>query len=360
MNKLLAISLIILGSSSFAADWNNPGNKYANAYKAYEGATAPIEADNIKHFVYFTRDREAVREHPLLDHSRFSGAQIMYAWAQLESSKDNYDFSIIQEDYEYLKSKGKKLFIQLQDATFDIRYRGVPGYLNAPDYDGGSIPQKNDDGVEEGWTAKRWNGNVRKRFASLLEALGKDFDGKIEGINLQETAVGVSNEQDPSFTPAVYAESVKQNMLALKKAFPRSAKLQYANFMPGEWLPWEDEGYLRSIYEYGESIGVGLGAPDLMVRRKGQLNHALAMMHENEFTAPLGIAIQDGNYIGQTGADFPAGSEQPKAADLVKANRKNIVPLLHAFANDFLKVQYMFWVNQEPYFEEDVLPSFKE
>jgi hypothetical protein len=97
-----------------------------------------------------------------------------------------------------------------------------------------------------------------------------------------------------------------------------------------------------------------------MVRRKGQLNHALAMMHENEFTAPLGIAIQDGNYIGQTGADFPAGSEQPKAADLVKANRKNIVPLLHAFANDFLKVQYMFWVNQEPYFEEDVLPSFKE
>ena len=96
-------------------------------------------------------------------------------------------------------------------------------------------------------------------------------------------------------------------MLALKKAFPRSAKLQYANFMPGEWLPWEDEGYLRSIYEYGESIGVGLGAPDLMVRRKGQLNHALAMMHENEFTAPLGIAIQDGNYIGQTGADFPAG-----------------------------------------------------
>lgn len=38
---------------------------------------------------------------------------------------------------------------------------------------------------------------------------------------------------------------------------------------------------------------------------------------------------------------------------------ENVVPLLHAFAKDFLKVDYMFWVNQEPYFEEDVIPCFK-
>ncbi|GAL34706.1 hypothetical protein JCM19240_4256 [Vibrio maritimus] len=36
--------------------------------------------------------------------------------------------------------------------------------------------------------------------------------------------------------------------------------MQYANFMIGEWLPWEDKGYLKSIYEYGQQIGVGLGA----------------------------------------------------------------------------------------------------
>lgn len=39
-------------------------------------------------------------------------------------------------------------------------------------------------------------------------------------------------------------------------------------------------------------------------------------------------------------------------------DRKNIVPLLHAFAENFLKVQYMFWVNQAPYFQQDVLPCF--
>lgn len=40
--------------------------------------------------------------------------------------------------------------------------------------------------------------------------------------------------------------------------------------------------------------------------------------------------------------------------------RQNLVPLFHAFAKDFLRVSYIFWVNQEPYFKEDVLPCFSE
>ena len=131
--------------------------------------------------------------------------------------------------------------------------------------------------------------------------MGKEFDGKVEGINLQESSIGVNSEIDTTFTPKRYTESLKINMLALKKAFPQSTTMQYANFMPGEWLPREDKGYLRSIYQYGQEIGVGLGGPDLMVKRKGQLNHTIAMMHEGKFTVPLGIAIQDGNYIEETG-----------------------------------------------------------
>ena len=86
-----------------------------------------------------------------------------------------------------------------------------------------------------------------------------------------------------------------------------------------------------------------LGAPDLMVRRNGQLNHALAMMHEGRFRVPLAIAVQDGNYIGETGNTR------------VVNQRKNIVPLLHAFVADFLRVSFIFWSHQEPYFSEDVL-----
>ena len=355
--RLFTCLLVLLIVSSGTAQELNPSVRYADVYKKYLDAECPIEASEIKHFVYFARDREAIHYHPLLKHERFSGAQIMYPWSFLEPSQDEYNFSIIQEDCDYLKKFGKKLFVQLQDATFNPAFRGVPEYLATEEYGGGVTPQYADNGAQEGWTAKRWNKNVRVRFALLLKALGEAFDGKIEGINLQETAVGLSKEKDPTYSPAVYAESIKANMQSLKAAFNVSTTMQYANFMPGEWLPWEDEGYLKSIYEYGNKIGVGLGAPDLMVKRKGQLNHALAMMHENEFDVPLGVAVQDGNYIGLTGADFLPGTN-PEVSLEVKENRKNIVPLLHAFAKDFLKVQYMFWVNQEPYFEEDVLSCF--
>jgi len=341
------LSLFLLPGNSCSA-MENPSEKYTSAYKQFLGATSPLQKDEMRHFVYFARDREAIHNHPFLGISRFSGAQIMYAWRELEPRPDVYDFSEILADLKFLQSHGKKLFIQLQDATFDPARRAVPEYLHSADYDGGEISQRNDNGKEDGWVAKRWNPKVHQRFCLLLQALGKHFDGKIEGINLQETAIGVSREFDPSFSPDLYAEAVRTRMLALKRAFPESVTMQYANFMPGEWLPWEDSGFLRSIYKYGEEIQVSLGAPDLMIRRKGQLNHALALMHESVYTVPLGIAVQDGNYIGRT------------ATDEVIRERQNLVPLLHAFARGFLKVRYMFWSNQEPYFSEDVIPCFSQ
>ena len=343
--KILLIFIVLI-SIPATAQKVKYSERYLNSYKLYENAGCPIAKDDIKNFVYFARDREAIHNHPFINNSRFEGAQIMYSWRQLETQKDHYDFSIISDDFNYLKSNGKKLFIQLQDATFSTKYKAVPDYLESEEYNGGAIYQRGESGNPEGWVAKRWNKNVQERFARLLIALGRAFDGQIEGINLQESSIGVSNEFDKSFTPAVYVESLKINMLALKKAFPKSTTMQYANFMPGEWLPKNDKGYLKSIYQYGQKIGVSLGAPDLMVHRKGQLNHALAMMHEKDYTVPLGIAVQDGNYIGQTGT-----------VEIINEH-KNIVPLLHAFASDFLKIKYMFWANQEPYFEQDVLPCF--
>ncbi|MBD0403045.1 hypothetical protein IC221_16670 [Flammeovirga sp. EKP202] len=330
------------------AQYNNPANRYDKAYEQYLDATCPLQKDSIKHFVYFSRDRELIHNHPLLDNKRLVGAQIMYSWRQLEPKKGTYNFSIIYEDYAYLTSHGKKLFIQLQDVSFSATYKAVPDYLLTEEYDDGCIALNEEDG----WAAKRWNRKVQNRWIQLLHALGKEFNGKIEGINFQETAAGTNNTKDSSFSPERYVKCIKENMKALKQAFPNSVTMQYANFMPGEWLPWDDKGYLRAIYQYGNEIGVGLGGPDLMVQRKGQLNHLIAMMHEYEYKVPLGIAIQDGNYIGKTGADKDYNEHKDKGLN----QQENIVPLLHAFAKDFLNVNYMFWVNQEPYFRENVIP----
>lgn len=344
MHFLVLTALLVSQASGTFAQKKDLANRYVDAYKQYLGARCPLEKDTIKHFVYFARERQAIRNHSFLKVARLEGAQIIYAWRELEPEKGTYDFTIIREDYEYLKAHGKKLFIQFQDATFSPQYKAVPSYLLTAEYDGGTVTQLDDNGKVEGWVAKRWNPAVQKRFALLMMALGKEFDGKIEGINLQESAIGVTAKVDASFTPEKYVQGLKANMLSLKNAFPRSTTMQYANFMPEEWLPYDDKGYLRAIYTYGEQIGVGLGGPDLMYTRKGNLNHTIALMHESDYTVPIGIAIQDGNYVGTTGSDE------------VVVKRKNLVPVLHAFAKDFLKVDYLFWVAQEPYFTEDVVP----
>lgn len=349
-NKSNTKLILLIAFSTFyhglIAQERNLADKYINAYKEYLNATCPIKKDNIHHFVYFARDRELIKDHPLLSHTMFDGAQIMYSWRELEPEQDKYDFSILKQDYEYLRKHNKKLFIQLQDVTFNPRYKPVPDYLLTEIYGGGMVLQYNDDDSQAGWVAKRWDKRVRERFSLLLQALGKIFDGKIEGINLQETAIQV---KDSSFSEVAYIAGLKENMRSLRKAFPESITMIYANFTPGEWLPWNDKGYLRSLYQYGEEIGVGLGGPDLMVTRKGQLNHALKFMHEGQYSVPLGIAVQDGNYFGKTGDEKD---------DTTGRSRPNLVPLLHAFAKDFLKINYMFWSNQEPYFEEDVLNCF--
>ncbi len=344
--SVLLCLLLALWASVNAQERQKRSEKYADAYQQYLDAACPIETDSIQHFVYFARDRASLIDHPLLTHPMFKGAQIMYSWKTLEPAEGHYDFSVLRQDYAYLKKYNKKLFVQLQDVTFNPAYKAIPDYLCTAEYDGGAVLQYNDAGKPEGWVAKRWNKKVRARFALLLQAIGNEFDGEIEGINLQETSIMV---RDSSFSEQDYVNGLKENMLALKASFHTSATMIYANFMPGEWLPRNDKGYLRSIYQYAEEIGVGLGGPDLMVTRKGQLNHIITLLHEGHYTVPVGIAIQDGNYIGKTGND---GDEQEKN------NRKNIVPLLHAFAKDFLRVNYMFWANQEPYFKEDVLPCF--
>jgi hypothetical protein len=343
---LLSVVVMSVLCISLHAQKKYRNERYSDAYKKYLNAPCPVEKDSIRHFVYFARDRELIHDHPFLSYSMFTGAQIMYAWRDLEPEKGKYDFSIVRQDYEYLEKYHKKLFVQLQDVTFSHKYKAVPDYVLTAEYNGGAVPQYNDDGSPGGWVAKRWNKKVRERFALLLKALGEEFDGKIEGINLQETSIGV---RDSSFSQLGYIAGLKENMLALKKGFPTSTTMIYANFIPGEWLPWDDKGYLRGIYQYGEQIGVGLGGPDLMVTRKAQLNHALAMMHEGHFTVPLGIAVQDGNYIGETGDIDEETKKKPHV---------NIVPMLHAFAKDFLRVKYMFWSNQEPYFTTDVLSCF--
>jgi hypothetical protein len=304
----------------------------------------------VHHYVFFDRERERISEGTFLTTKKFEGAQLKYTWRELEPAKDHYDFSAIQSDLAALKKNGKKLWIQVQDVSFHTNIINVPKYLMSEEKFGGGANYQyeipNDDetkAVPAGWVARRWDRAVQERFHKLLLALGKDFDGKIEGINLPETAIdlGESGRHFPKgFTPEIYRDAIVTNILVLKRAFPRSVAMIYANFMPGEWLPENDHSYLRDVYKRARELKVGVGGPDLLPFKPGQMKHAYPLIRDSAGVVPTGIAVQWGNYE----------HVNPKTQKQVS------IPELLDFAESYLKVNYIFWCTQEPFYSEKLIP----
>jgi hypothetical protein len=307
----------------------------------------------IHHYVYFHRDRERISDPAFLRTEALEGAQLAYTWSELEPRKDAYDFSDIRKDLAFLQAQRKKLFIQLQDVSFDGAIINVPRYLREdPRYHGGVARQYTIEGEDEeharpeGWVARRWDPAVRERFHRLLKALGAAFDGRIEGINLAETSVNFGERGGlfpADFTFERYRDAVLETTAALKSAFPRSVTLRYANFMPGEWLPDNDRGYLRAVYRRARELKVGIGGPDLLPFKPGQMNHSYPLIRECDGSVPIGIAVQWGNYEHRN----PKTGRRVTTAELV------------GFAGDYLRADYLFWCTQEPYYSEEVLPFLR-
>ncbi|WNI37673.1 hypothetical protein [Chryseobacterium sp. SG20098] len=96
----------------------------------------------------------------LITRKDIGGVQIVYNWKALETSKDVYDFSVIEKDLNYLTSLNKKLFIQLQDRFFEPQAKYIPEYvLKDKEYTGGLIPQYDNPGenkpVGNGWATQQ-------------------------------------------------------------------------------------------------------------------------------------------------------------------------------------------------------------
>lgn len=303
-----------------------------------------LPAREIRHYVYFELERDRVTEPSFLNTPQFAGAQLKYTWDELEPRKDSYDFEKIERALAFLTKHNKLLFIQIQDLSFDVAKKHVPKYLmTEPEYGGGIDLHYAGEGakaVPEGWIARRWDKAVRDRFQKLLSELGKRFDGRIAGINLPETAFAYGDRDDlmpKGFSPAGYRDAVVETMKALKTAFPKSTAMQYANFMPGEWLPYEDRGYLRDVYEAAVRLGVAMGSPDLLPYKKGQMHHAYRFLPQVAGKVPTAIAAQEDNYKH----GYPVSE-------------------MHAFARDLLKVDLIFWCTQEPYYSREVIPFVKK
>jgi hypothetical protein len=316
-------------------------------------AHSPINAQKqVRHFIFFAHERERIHEKSFLDNANIRGAQLKYTWRELEPEEDQYNLELVQKDLDFLTSKGKRLFIQLQDSNFDTLYKCVPRYImQNPLYHGGAGIQYQtgeDDTIirQEGFMARRWDTAVAGRFFKLLFVLGKYFDGKIEGINLPETSAGfgaTGKLYPKGFEPSLYKEAILKYMETLKKAFPKSVVIQYANFMPGEWLPWTDKSYLKDIYAFAKEKNIGMGGPDIKVYNKAHMNHNYKLLKQYSTDIITGLAVQDGNYE----------EINPKTGKQVTIEE------IFYFGKNYIGLDYIFWCTQEPFYTKEVLPFLR-
>jgi hypothetical protein len=300
-------------------------------------------------YVFFRRDHERIAEKSFLSNPNIAGAQLTYTWRELEPERDRYDLRSLRDRLAFLQQHGKRLVVQVQDVSFSDSIL-IPPYLTSDTAFHGGAARKY-EGEDEahsrfgGWVARRWDPAVRSRFVKWLDVLGRELDGRIEGIVFPETAIdfAIASRRPADFTFEGYVTAIQEITTAARRAFPRSCVIIYANFMPGEWRPQNDKGYLRSVYAHAESVGAGVGGPDLIPHRRGQLNHSYPLIAARGPGSVAGVAVQDGNLAER---DPATGS-------------RVTVDELYRFGKDDLRLDFIFWGTEEPFYSANVLPFLR-
>ncbi|MCX4030336.1 hypothetical protein H0A36_26400 [Endozoicomonas sp. SM1973] len=300
-----------------------------------------VQADSPQNYIF--TDSDSLTS-PIFLREDIKGAQIVYSWKQLEKSKDNYDFSAIERDMSILKKMNKKLFVQIQDRFFEPEHRNIPLYLqNEPQYLGGLIQQSDNPGegkpAGSGWVAMQWNSQLRERYQKLLKALSESFDGKIAGINLPETAIGIDRKKATKlgFTCDRYFSATVDNILFAKKSFKKSHVIQYVNFWPCEWN--NNQGYMSKLFEIAYKNSIGLGGPDIVPYKNGHMKNSYPFFHK---------------YQGKL--DIIAMAVQQPTLTYTNPQTKNKFTKEEfiEFADHYLGVNIIFWTLDAPWLHDIV------
>ncbi|KJZ71453.1 hypothetical protein HIM_09177 [Hirsutella minnesotensis 3608] len=263
--------------------------------RVFSRSSAPLGSSNgtIRHWLYTSKINSETLA--LLDRPDIAGIQALYKWKSLEPAENQYDFSSINNDLQLVKAKGKQLWVQLQDRTFDIRYNPVPKYLHAPIYNNGSVPMCDDNDCDtnykhNGWLTAQWNPHVRRRFQALMQEMANQLDGRIYGINLPETAVAVQANNNFNFTVQGYFEAELENAKFAATVFRKSYAVQYVNFWPdgGD----DERNYLAESFAFFAEHGVGVGGPDNIPCNKNHREYPLMSEYRNK--VPIAVmAVQE-------------------------------------------------------------------
>lgn len=292
------------------------------------------------HYVYVGLNAGPLTEAHLY-HPKFRGIQKPYAWNSIEVGDGVYDFSEMDADLDFLAGRGLTLAVQVQYKAFKRDTSAVPRDIieNAEEYG----PNRTYLNTAGALYPSLWNPKVAARFHRFLRELGKRYDRhpNFGFINLPETATspqrdagdlaGVEYLKSLGYTPENYIDAIREDTRVLSEAFPNTVKVLYAN--------WGPAGSLEAWAEFGKSVAVGIGGPDV---HPGLVVPSYDVWKKMQGLVPLGAAVQFADYY-----------EDKKArAELIDVARS------FAFARDELKLNYLFWANSPREGFERVLRMF--
>ncbi|CAQ84077.1 MULTISPECIES: hypothetical protein [Photorhabdus] len=302
--------------------------------------STPVLAEKPQNFLYTSSD-DLNQLRSLLERQDIDGVQIIYNWKQLESAPGKYDFSAIEKDLMLLGKIQKKLFIQIQDRFFEKNARYIPFYLQQDiKYQGGLVPQIDNPGEDKaqgyGWVAIQWNSELRKRYQNLLAALAKEFDGRITGINLPETAIDIDMKHDKTgFSCDHYFAAELDNVKFARQVFKKSYVVQYVNFWPCEWN--NDHQYMSRLFDFALKNKIGLGGPDIVPYKPAQMQNAYPFFNRYKGKLDLvAMAVQE--------------------PTLTYTNPKTQKPFTQEeftnFAENYLGANIIFWSTTTPWLKQ--------
>jgi hypothetical protein len=269
-------------------------------------------------------------------HPTIVGVSKVYKWSDLEPLTGSYNFDRIAQDIAYVRSLGKRFFIRIDHTRFNRK--GSPIIPADMTRDSSYGCPGNPYGVFEreaqagGWIPCFWNSNVKRQLIQLYQELGRRFNDEpyLEGIRIGETAIDFNTaKKDKDYSASKVRDTFFEVALAAKRAFPGKQVLQMINFAQYD---------LNSFTSDLAKNGIGISGPDLYPgAERGGLGKTYDLMEQYHWQVATGPSVQWSNYQKNG------------------ATAKSLLALAISETNPW----YMFWLNRQPYWESDVLPTLR-
>jgi hypothetical protein len=252
--------------------------------------------------------------------SAIKGVQVRIWWHELERSKGSYDFSKVDAYLKKLKSLPvpKRLVVRIMDRRFHTTSRTgiVPSYLlSDPIFKGGVVATKN------GFAARLWEQPVMDRLIALYRAVGLryDADAYFEGIATNESTLGFGSNKPAGYSTTALANQYKRFVNVVRTAMPKTNLFFNANWLGPDAL-------MSELVQEMVEPGVATGGPNTVPGKLTQGQRVWTGQHGADYRGTLAISsgVETSELGGRNGAFTPKQ--------------------IYEYANNTLRVNYLFWV----------------